>query len=636
MSSDLHRARGGDEDDNDFVDEKATLEDDEKHQQQQQMAIDETFEKPPPSTPAASTTSAAAASSTPSAAAGIGGGDADDADAGVKYHCDYCRKDISGGIRIKCAECTDFDLCVECFSVGVEVTPHQNGHAYQVMDRVNFPLFDEEWEAEEELLLLEAIAKYGLGNWEDVADHVGTKSLVECRQHYFDSYIDVPTGPLPDTGAVLTTSATLAGRKREADERANSHYKKKRNKKVVRAANNVQESSKTLPGQRPPSPQQIGVVGGSASSAAAGNSTYASAPVSLELAGFMPLRNEFETEYFNDAEEIISPLTFDDDDTADEVEAKYRLLDLYNRKLAERYARRKFVIERQLMYVKKLQMREKDLARDERETYGRLRVFMQVLSRTDFDTFVDGILAERRIRRRIEQMQRWRQAGCRTVNAGERFADDVKRRTNDGGGVRKRAESDQAATQMIAADRRRKLEALAKWYYKVPKARKNAPLLVHELPGAPLLTMREAELCADMRIYPKQYLLIKDTLLRLNQLHGPLARQHMKQHVSLDASRATQVYQFLETAGWLHSPDQLLQLKQEALQQIAAAAAQAKAAADAAAAATAAAAAAAATKPEATAAATTTTVKSEPAAEQSTSTAAVKVEKVEKDESQAK
>jgi transcriptional adapter 2-alpha len=99
--------------------------------------------------------------------------------------------------------------------------------------------------------LLEAVAKYGLGNWEDVADHVGSKSLLECRQHYFDVYIDTPTCPLPNTAAVLTTAATLAGRKREADERANSNSKKKRNKKVVRATNAVQESSKTLPGQRP-------------------------------------------------------------------------------------------------------------------------------------------------------------------------------------------------------------------------------------------------------------------------------------------------------------------------------------------------------------------------------------------------
>ena len=49
------------------------------------------------------------------------------------YHCNYCNKDISGKIRIKCAMCPDFDLCVECFSVGAEVTPHKSNHPYRVM-----------------------------------------------------------------------------------------------------------------------------------------------------------------------------------------------------------------------------------------------------------------------------------------------------------------------------------------------------------------------------------------------------------------------------------------------------------------------------------------------------------------------
>lgn len=49
------------------------------------------------------------------------------------YHCNYCNKDISGKIRIKCACCSDFDLCVECFSVGAEVYPHKNNHPYRVM-----------------------------------------------------------------------------------------------------------------------------------------------------------------------------------------------------------------------------------------------------------------------------------------------------------------------------------------------------------------------------------------------------------------------------------------------------------------------------------------------------------------------
>jgi hypothetical protein len=50
-----------------------------------------------------------------------------------RYHCNYCRKDITECVRIKCSVCTDFDLCVECFSVGVEISPHKNNHEYQVM-----------------------------------------------------------------------------------------------------------------------------------------------------------------------------------------------------------------------------------------------------------------------------------------------------------------------------------------------------------------------------------------------------------------------------------------------------------------------------------------------------------------------
>lgn len=76
---------------------------------------------------------------------------------GAQYHCDYCRKDISSTVRIRCAECADFDLCLECFSVGVEVYPHKNNHKYRVIDHVTTPIFEEDWGADEELLLLEGI-----------------------------------------------------------------------------------------------------------------------------------------------------------------------------------------------------------------------------------------------------------------------------------------------------------------------------------------------------------------------------------------------------------------------------------------------------------------------------------------------
>ena len=61
------------------------------------------------------------------------------------YHCNYCQKDITGVVRIKCAVCQDFDLCLDCFSVGVEIDPHKNHHAYRVMDSLAFPLFHPDW-----------------------------------------------------------------------------------------------------------------------------------------------------------------------------------------------------------------------------------------------------------------------------------------------------------------------------------------------------------------------------------------------------------------------------------------------------------------------------------------------------------
>lgn len=49
------------------------------------------------------------------------------------YCCNYCDKDLSGLVRLKCAVCADFDLCVECFYVGVELNRHKSSHPYRVM-----------------------------------------------------------------------------------------------------------------------------------------------------------------------------------------------------------------------------------------------------------------------------------------------------------------------------------------------------------------------------------------------------------------------------------------------------------------------------------------------------------------------
>eukprot|EP00960_Hanusia_phi_P072632 767837-Hanusia_phi.AAC.4 len=78
---------------------------------------------------------------------------------------------VQDQMYIKSAVSDDVDLCMECFSVGVEINdvektdgknPHKNDHPYRVMERLDFPLITEDWTAREEVALLEGIETYGM------------------------------------------------------------------------------------------------------------------------------------------------------------------------------------------------------------------------------------------------------------------------------------------------------------------------------------------------------------------------------------------------------------------------------------------------------------------------------------------
>jgi transcriptional adapter 2-alpha len=66
------------------------------------------------------------------------------------------------------------------------------------------PIYTTKWGADEELLLLEGIEMFGLGNWVDCAEHVGTKNKFECEYHYWSTYVDVDTFPLPPVCLIQT------------------------------------------------------------------------------------------------------------------------------------------------------------------------------------------------------------------------------------------------------------------------------------------------------------------------------------------------------------------------------------------------------------------------------------------------
>ena len=68
-----------------------------------------------------------------------------------KIQCDECKRDIS-----KCTKLLgeEHDYCISCFA-NLDEYPSP----YHVINKLDFPLYDNEWTAGEELLLFEGLEK---------------------------------------------------------------------------------------------------------------------------------------------------------------------------------------------------------------------------------------------------------------------------------------------------------------------------------------------------------------------------------------------------------------------------------------------------------------------------------------------
>jgi transcriptional adapter 2-alpha len=76
---------------------------------------------------------------------------------------------------------------MNCFLNLQEFDSHTICHSYSIINKLNFPIFVEDWTAEDELLLLEGLEKKGFGNWQDIAEMLGgEKTQEEIAQHYDD------------------------------------------------------------------------------------------------------------------------------------------------------------------------------------------------------------------------------------------------------------------------------------------------------------------------------------------------------------------------------------------------------------------------------------------------------------------
>lgn len=439
---------------------------------------------------------------------------------------------------------------------------HKTWHRYRIVKPHTFPIFTEDWDADEELLLIEAARKYGLGNWQAIADYVGTKDRSECEQHYLDVYVSSPDWPMPRMDVKF-------------DELSESECRE-------RKRHRLQQSRGMLPRAK-------AVV-------ANANKPVTSGPAYHEIQGYMPRRFEFETEYENDAEQYVKDMVFNDDDTQEEIDLKLMVLDIYNSRLDRRAERKRLIFERGWLDFKKMQAAERRRSKEEREVYNRTRVFCRLQTASDYEMLVQGLVREQQLRDRISILQEWRKAGLTSLRQGEQYEKDKQSRlaqlktliqlsndrmgaaavtqrntyraqmaalsaTPSGANIFRESGRSSTPTQSNGSHVNASSSATAAAAAGATSAANTAaaagarrpanPLDISEADGVHLLTEEEQTLCSTLRILPRPYMVIKDTILKEYARQGYLKRRQARGLIKIDVNKTSRIYDFFIESGWI-------------------------------------------------------------------------------------
>ncbi|KAK6509925.1 Transcriptional adapter ada2 [Arthrobotrys musiformis] len=508
-------------------------------------------------------------------------------ESGVRFHCDVCSADISSTVRIRCADasCPEFDLCVSCFSEGKTCGNHRPAsHSYCVIEQHSIPIFDEDWGADEELLLLEGAETYGLGSWADVADHIGGgREKDEVRDHYYKTYIESSKFPLPE----LSDPAAAGGLENIPREEFQARKKRRIEARKAAAASALPLAPKKKP--------------------------TASVPACHEVQGYMPGRMEFEVEYENEAETTVKDMFFDPGDGINpvtgqiepEIDLKLTVMDIYNHRLTQRVERKKVIFEHALLEYKKNQAIEKRRSKEEKELLNKAKPFARIMNHTDYTSFADDLQKELSLRQAILTLQEWRRCGIRNLEKGAKYELEKAHRTNimkqpgtqnDRVGHRVNAKTavsldgpvlssphllhpgtlrnlnistsnptsapisssslsmssdDTGDSKANGVNTSRKPNA-ASVVLSQPAPFTPTALNNENAPDFHLLTEEEKRLCNIIGMHPKPYLVAKDLLMKeAMRQGGVLKKKQAKEICKIDVAKVSKIHDFFVACGWI-------------------------------------------------------------------------------------
>lgn len=336
-------------------------------------------------------------------------------------------------------------------------------------------------------------------------------------------------------------------------------------------------------------------------------------PLDISLAeqqqlGYMPLRDDYEIEYDQDAEKLISGLSVNYDDEDVEIEMKRAHVDMYVRKLRERQRRKNIARDYSLVPAflgrdKKDKEKEKPgalgvvgaagvvggagagsgligsvsltaacvgsvpstpkrkITKEEKEQRVRLRGLCQFMAHREFEEFFENMHKERLLRAKVRELQRYRRNGITRLEESAEYEAarhkrekrkenksvvTSKRGSGGGGGLGSGMGLGGAAGGGGGI-----IGSLGVGGAIKEESKDGEFAAIEHLTGFELLSDREKVLCSSLNLSPARYLTVKTIIIKdhLQKRQGIPAKSRLPSY--LDKVLKKRILTFLTESGWI-------------------------------------------------------------------------------------
>lgn len=302
-------------------------------------------------------------------------------------------------------------------------------------------------------------------------------------------------------------------------------------------------------------------------------------PGEQQQLGYMPLRDDYEVEYEQEAELLVSGLAVNYDDEEAELELKRAHVDMYVRKLRERQRRKDLARDYSLVpaFLGKERKekggqgtpgvstpptvgvaapsnpaKQRKMTKEEREQRVRLRALCQFMAQREFEDFFENVQKERALRARVRELQRYRRNGVtRLDEATEYEAARHKREKRKENKTSKRSGGAIGGGVSLGTGGGANPSPAGAGGATKEDAKDGEFSAIEHLTGFELLSDREKLLCSSLSLSPARYLTVKSIIIKdhLQKRQGAPAKSRLPGY--LDKLLKRRILNFLTESGWI-------------------------------------------------------------------------------------